>query len=202
MARAAQWLLMPVLQSGAIEPLESLNCWGRDPNHVMQDFCCLHGGLESCFAESFTFEACCEGSDERWSPLTDALVEHLRSRVESGDSRLPSRWELFASLLASLNLSRAWAEVGVQGGSFIQKLLANAPWPLVQTLSQVSLIDTWRHHPTGYFQDKANVPDEHHQALMQEAMQRLTPYWPKVRFLQVESVVGARVFDDESLDFV
>ncbi len=91
-------------------------------------------------------------------------------------------------------------EVGVSRGKNAAALL--------HLLPQLSLwlVDTWHAHASRSYKgtgDKEAFRTEDEQSVIfQECMWRVRRHWPRIHFLQCDSVRAAGLFDDLSLDFV
>merc|ERR1712039_201112 len=62
------------------------------------------------------------------------------------------------------------------------------------------MVDLWRWQQ--YYDDVANAPDQEHAQYFLQAAKSVQPHWAVTHMLQLPSTDAARLFNDESVDFV
>jgi hypothetical protein len=100
----------------------------------------------------------------------------------------------FGNYLNSLGLCGVGVEVGVQRGIYSEKLLST--WKG----QKLYLVDVWRFWDK--YRDWGDLSSEAQRGWLLTTIERMEPFWDRIQIIQEESVRAARLFDDNSLDFV
>lgn len=105
-----------------------------------------------------------------------------------------NRYEI-VEIVNYLNFT-AGVEVGVQRGIFAKQVLASF-WPKAD---MYYLVDMWKNQ--AIYLDSANVNDNEQEQIFQEAKRNMAPFVNRTTFVRNSSLEAAKLFEDESVDFV
>lgn len=177
-----------------------LGCW---EGSYTPDICCSNVGWSNCWSYPYSFESCCSGwTTEKDQAFLDFVQGVLTSNVGVGfvesDMSHPHAC-FFAGMLAATQekKGRTLVEVGVFEGTFAEIILRHL-FHLKLMPERYFVVDLWQSKP----EDDTWRNTEHQRRNFLSTAENLAPYWPVVRFVQEYSNVAARLFLDESVDFV
>jgi predicted O-methyltransferase YrrM len=104
--------------------------------------------------------------------------------------------EDLGSYLNQLNLVGEGAEVGVWQGNYSKILLDT--W----RGQKLYLIDSWKHRPDYHAVADINSSQRQHDQSYIITLNKMKPYGSRVAVIREQSILAAKLFDDETLDFV
>eukprot|EP00397_Hematodinium_sp_SG-2012_P060694 GEMP01079368.1.p1 GENE.GEMP01079368.1~~GEMP01079368.1.p1 ORF type:complete len:253 (+),score=50.84 GEMP01079368.1:221-979(+) len=167
------------------------------------------GGLPLCFNEVYTVQRCC-GPQARfnltseWEGQLEKLLRHVYPMSAAG--QIPYLYDVIKDVFvadndAPLNRSLTLVEIGVWRGNTAQIWLSLLTRDHFHNFTYY-MIDPWRHEDSHVENSRISPNDTQHHDNLRATIDTIREWWPRTRVLQLSSVKGSLLFEEEEVDLV